>query len=490
MKNSWIFSQPKKEKYIHNYFCACTHEFRIKTNVDEMEAPDVLCPKCGNNYFIDAKEWESGASTKIWKQFFWERDENVDKGIWSVELYFNIPRYSEKVSSIIFEKEKLLVATLSKKSGSRVEFQYGYPVITKYSLYTNEKVQEVKKLLIQDAKEYLFQNLIDNRPFEIEWIKESDLNELSIDEKFNCLNYFLTHKHLKEMSMFHWKMPILQRNTIEYPSQEKMLDYIVDHKKEKSVRKALYRTYMDALEVTGYYPYSDYVFSRVIEDQNFLVELLSIYPAVKQHIFTDETFTNAIEFIEFLKTHYTEKQISRLFIREMQNEKTKRSAALNWRDTLRLIQAPDSFEYLEQFFQKVKLNTKSLHDEVIRVSHLAAFDRGDHSTLVYKPHQKSVEVMIEDLAFRLPKDTVELSKWAQELHNCMFGYANTIKSGRSIIYGVFRENKLLYAVELRAMKIAQALGKFNKKIDEIDMNVIKKWHNDFYIKSITAKGKV
>ena len=490
MKNSWIFSQPKKEKYIHNYFCACTHEFRIKTNVDEMEAPDVLCPKCGNNYFIDAKEWESGASTKIWKQFFWERDENVDKGTWSVELYFKIPRYAEKVSSIIFEKEQLLVATLSQKLGRRVEFQHGYPVIAKYSLYIDEKVQEVKKLLIQDAKEYLFRNLIDNRPFEIEWIKESDLNELSIDEKFNCLNYFLTHKHLKEMSMFHWKMPILQRNTIEYPSQEKMLDYIVDHKKEKSVRKALYRTYMDALEVTGYYPYSDYVFSRVIEDQNFLVELLSIYPAVKQHIFTDETFTNAIEFIEFLKTHYTEKQISRLFIREMQNEKTKRSAALNWRDTLRLIQAPDSFEYLEQFFQKVKLNTKSLHDEVIRVSHLAAFDRGDHSTLVYKPHQKSVEVMIEDLAFRLPKDTVELSKWAQELHNCMFGYANTIKSGRSIIYGVFRENKLLYAVELRAMKIAQALGKFNKKIDEIDMNVIKKWHNDFYIKSITAKGKV
>lgn len=490
MKNSWILSQSEKEKYIHNYFCACTNEFRIKTTVDEVEAPDVLCPKCGNDYFIDAKEWERGSSTKIWKQFYWEREESVNKGTWRVELYFKIPRYSEKDSSIIFDREKLLGATLSQETESKIEFEHAYPVMAKYSLYTDGKVQELKKLLMQDAKEYLFQNLIDNRPFEIEWIKESDLNELSIDDKFKCLNYFLTHKHLKEMNMFHWKMPILQRNTIEYPSQEKMLDYIVGHKTEKSVRKALYKTYMDALEVTGYHPYSDYVFSRVIEDQNFLVELLSIYPAVKQHIFTDETFTYAIEFIEFLKTYYSEKQISKLFISEMQNEKTKRSAALNWRDTLRLIQAPDSFEYLEQFFQKVKLNTKSLHDEVIRVSHLAAFDRGDHSTLAYKPHQNSVEVIVEDLEFRLPKDTVELSEWAKELHNCMFGYANTIKSGRSIIYGVFREYELLYAVELRAMKIAQALGKFNRKIDELDINIIKKWHNDFYIKSITAKGKI
>ncbi|MDQ7060868.1 MAG: hypothetical protein Q9M43_06900 [Sulfurimonas sp.] len=68
-------------------------------------------------------------------------------------------------------------------------------------------------------------------------------------------------------------------------------------------------------------------------------------------------------------------------------------------------------------------------------------------------------------------------------YNCMFGYVNTIKSGRSIIYGVFRDNELLYAVELRAMQIAQALGKFNKKIDELDMNIIKKWHKEKYISS-------
>ncbi|MBT5934893.1 MAG: hypothetical protein HOG88_06070, partial [Sulfurimonas sp.] len=49
-------------------------------------------------------------------------------------------------------------------------------------------------------------------------------------------------------------------------------------------------------------------------------------------------------------------------------------------------------------------------------------------------------------------------------------------------------DELLYAIELRAVKIAQALGKFNRKIDEVDMDIIKKWHNENYIKSITIEG--
>ena len=34
------------------------------------------------------------------------------------------------------------------------------------------------------------------------------------------------------------------------------------------------------------------------------------------------------------------------------------------------------------------------------------------------------------------------------------------------------------------MKIAQALGKFNRKIEVEDMSIIKKWYTDKYIKEI------
>ncbi|MBT5934851.1 PcfJ domain-containing protein, partial [Sulfurimonas sp.] len=349
----------------------------------------------------------------------------------------------------------------------------------------DERIQEIKKLLVNDAKEYLFQNLFENKPNIIDWIEEVDIKNLDIDQKFRCLQYFLGHSHLKEMNMFHWQMNMLQTFTLEYQSEQKMLQFIINNKEEKSIKKAFYITYENSLKVTGYYPYSDFVFSRTIDDKNFLTQLLSIYPAVKQHIFSDENFSNAIEFIHFLKLHYTEKQIVKIFLMEMQEEQTKSRALSHWIDTLRLMQIAGMFEYLEEHFWKVKRNTKNLHDEITRISHLAAFDRGDHSTLVYKSHQNSVEVAVEDLEFRLPVDTVELSEWAKELHNCMFGYVNTIKSGRSIIYGVFRADELLYAIELRAVKIAQALGKFNRKIDEVDMDIIKKWHNENYIKSIT-----
>jgi len=190
MKNSWTLSQTLEDNYIHNYFCTCTNKFTIKTNSDEIEAPDVLCPKCGNDYFIDAKEWESGTATKIWKQFFWEREECVNANGWSVELYFKIPRFSDVDSNITLERQKLLGASLSQKAGSRVQFQHSYPVSAKYSLYSNEKVQEVKKLLIQDAKEYLFQNFIDIIPSSINWIQAADLKVLNIDESITIYYFY------------------------------------------------------------------------------------------------------------------------------------------------------------------------------------------------------------------------------------------------------------------------------------------------------------
>jgi len=67
-------------------------------------------------------------------------------------------------------------------------------------------------------------------------------------------------------------------------------------------------------------------------------------------------------------------------------------------------------------------------------------------------------------------------------------WVSELKCHRCPICSVFCTDELLYAIELRAVKIAQALGKFNRKIDEVDMDIIKKWHNENYIKSITIEG--
>lgn len=487
-KNSWILSINSKEQseYQHNYFCKCNTKFVLKTSLDNPNPPDVLCPKCGNDYFIDVHEWEGGNKTKIWKQFFWNNEKVHTNSRWSVKLYFMIPVHSPENNLITLKKQDLLTLYLNKdgsSENSQRDLKYKYPVISKYSVFLHGRPQEIKKILVEDSTELMYQFVMENKTKQIAWIDKKEIDKETVDSRLECISYFLKHHYLQELELFHWKMPILQHNLQKYPTQLKMLDYIVQHKDKKAVRKALYVSYANALSVTGYYPYSDFVFSRAIDDQNFLAKLLAIFPAVKQHIFTDETFVNAIKFIIFLKNHYSEKQISKLFLQEMQDEKDHKKALLTWRDTLRMINYQGSFEHLDQYFQKVHLTTGNLHDELIRVLHLASFEKENNSVFIYNKYQNESQIIFENLLFRLPIDKEELSLWAKKLHNCMFGYAREIEDGKSIIYGVFKNNKLVYAVELKAMQIIQALGTSNTIIHNEDMQIIKRWHSEYYIDS-------
>ena len=49
----------------------------------------------------------------------------------------------------------------------------------------------------------------------------------------------------------------------------------------------------------------------------------------------------------------------------------------------------------------------------------------------------------------------------------------------SIIYGVFKEQSLLYAVELKNNRIVQVKGYSNKNIGDEDMRVVREWVNKF-----------
>lgn len=71
----------------------------------------------------------------------------------------------------------------------------------------------------------------------------------------------------------------------------------------------------------------------------------------------------------------------------------------------------------------------------------------------------------------------------QQLYNCMYGYSSAIKEGRSIIYSVYKDGILTYAVEIVGNKIIQALGKYNAKIDKEDRDIIDMWFKEVYIKS-------
>lgn len=488
-KNSWSFSilNPTIRKYEHHYFCSCSKKFKVRTEINGSEAPDVvLCPVCGNDYFKDSIAFENMSSTRIWKEFKWLSRVSEDTECWRVTLKYESPIYSYDTRSVKLIEKNLLSITLLKDGSQSYIVSYLSEIISRYSLFLDDKVQQLKRVLLDEAKESLYSYVIMNKSRSIAWIDENEIKDFPVDNRLEYITFFLRNPHLKEHRFFFWQMEQIHNHTMQYSTQIEMLDFIADNRKEKSVKKALYQCYEDSMNHIGcYYPYADYIFSRSIENIDLLIKLYRLYPAIKEHIFTDENFSVAIEFMLFLKQHYTEKQIVKLFVEDIQNKKEYKNRLNNWRDTLRMLRTRNAFNYLEEHFSKVKLTTKKLHDEIIRVFHIVSYELDAKENFEYDKKYLSACKRYEDLEFRLPATVKELSLWAKILHNCMFGYSRRIHQEESIIYGVFRAEELLYAVELNDFRIVQAKAIFNQDIESDDMNIINNWQKNFYkIKNI------
>lgn len=100
----------------------------------------------------------------------------------------------------------------------------------------------------------------------------------------------------------------------------------------------------------------------------------------------------------------------------------------------------------------------------------------------YLDNDRKAQTTMEDLTYRLPQDSRQLHEWSQVMHNCMYGYASTIEKGESLIYGVFREDALQYAIEIHRHRVIQALGRYNARIIEEDRNAIDRWFRKIYVK--------
>ncbi len=483
--NSWLLQMKdeKGAKNIYHYFCYCGQEFRLKTHKSMDEVESLKCPFCANDYFKDAVAFADMKSTKIWKQFAWQRSLCEDEHSWNITLKYEIPVVNSQTQEIDFRDEKLLNIQLQKDGLQAFKVAHHSKIHFKYSLYMNDKSMLLKELLTEDAQKHLYEYLLLHRTQNIEWIDEGRIVLLSLSQKLKYISYFLKNSHLKEHEFFYWKMDAILADSSEYKTQEEMLAFVSNHRKEKSIKKRLYKGYEEAMKHKAYHPYSDYVFARVIDNTDLLAQLYDIYPAIKEHLFTDNTFTVAREFLLFLKEHYAEKQIVRFFCIDIQNETEYKNRLLLWRDTLQLLRTRGMFAALHEHFTKQKLTVQMLHDEVSRVSHLLSYEYAQKEEFEYEDIYLNTSQQYRGFEFKLPQTVQELSLWAKDLRNCMLGYAKRVHEQTSVIYGVFKEGTLLYAIELRGVKIVQSLGKYNAKIDEDDMQIIREWRDsNFTIK--------
>ena len=480
-KNSWILSVNNAiaNKISHHYFCCCSHRFVLNTSLYEPEAPDVLCPLCGNSYFINIQEFISKDGVRIYKDFRWEIKEYVRDESWSVTLFFTFPEYIETSDTIHLVQQKLLTLSLKKDGKTNLKTAYHLEVILKYSLFKNDKVIPLKRTMLNDAQEKLCNFILNHITKEIPWIDRKKVQMLSLNEQFQYFRFFLQNRYFQEHRFFFWKMKGLAFDFSRPVSQTEALHFVGNMRQEKVVKRALYQSYEDAMQKTGYYyPYSDYVFSRTLDNIDLLAQLYALHPVIKQNLFASETVSAAIILINFLKNHYTEKQIVNLFTKDIQDVNGYKEKLLFFRDALNMINVHNAICSLEQHFMKVKLTAKKLHDEIVRVYHIVSYELDAKEEFEYDQIYLSACQEYEGLEFRLPLTVKELSLWAKLLHNCMFGYTKRIHQHNSIIYGIFENDELLYAIELNGFRLVQAKGVSNSMVLDKVVNVINSWKSN------------
>jgi hypothetical protein len=145
-----------------------------------------------------------------------------------------------------------------------------------------------------------------------------------------------------------------------------------------------------------------------------------------------------------------------------------------------MLRVPGMAPLAREHLHRVPANWKQLHDALVSLHRLHRFSTKGNRSFLYRKQVHQAEGTWEGLSYRLPEGIEELHHWAKELGNCLFSYGTTIQKGESLIFGIFKEGNLTYAIEIRRMELVQARARFNRKIPPVDMKKIGVWFKRVY----------
>lgn len=476
-KNSWYL----KTGQTHHFLCGCGQvDACTDAIILTIHHPDHWCSKCTNTHYLDSVMLLTNPRVTRWSIVNWDTEKIKSEGKWVVMAYAFIPVFNYTLQKIEYRKRILATNTLHF-TGEHSYEEYDPMIINKYVYNHAQKASLIKDLVAQELEERLFTFVLSAPNETIAWMDHEKMHKMPAQEGIKLLSFFLEHQHLKEDDFFYWDdFEMLQEISKDYPSLKEMLFYISNNRKEKNIKKAYFESYERSMKTRNRYSYkADYLFARHIDDRNFLLKLIKIDPPIKYLLFDEVELITVGNFFAFIKERYTQKAVTKLF-----TEVDKQTFRYNniVRDTLWMFRGM-SVDYIQEHFRKVPLNFSRLHDELILINTLRKASLNGKIAFEYHDNDLKAQIQNELFEFRLPKTILVLQQWAQQLSNCMFGYSAAIHQGQSIIYGVFKDGVLTYAIEIKNNKIIQALGKHNKPIESEDRAEIDSWFKDTYIDS-------
>ena len=283
-RNSWYL----RTGQIHHFICKCGQVDQFINVVTQLHHPNHVCSHCGNKHYLDSAMFLHNKKVKRWSVFHWDIETIKIEESWMVSAYATIPVFDYALQKIRLKKIVLATTTLDFHGEST--YHEDHPTIMGKYIYNHlESAITIKELVDKELEEYLGQFVLEDPIETIMWVKEEALSQYTSKEKLKFFSFFLTHPHLQEYDFFHWdNFEIFADISQEHNTVDKLLSHVFNHRKEKSIKKAYFKSYTQSMQTNGSYNHkADYLFVRHINDRNFLLTLINMNVETKHILFNE-----------------------------------------------------------------------------------------------------------------------------------------------------------------------------------------------------------
>ena len=465
--NSWSVLIPnlQLQNFEYLYICKCGNHFMLPNFHKEL-----CCDKCLEKRIFLPNDLNISDGVNCLEGFHYEVLHSSTNDNETFKFFFLKPIVNNTSNHISFIKEVVLEVSIVQNKTFITHSEN--KKILEFDITKNGNRMRLKEIIYQELYQRLFatkyQQVLAKKDLESGLL---DIESLEQYEKLSACLFLLDYQNINSIDCSFWDKDFIKVTGFDYSFHIAISNILNQKDYCRSIKKTFFNSYLQAMERKKYDPSFDYIVSRVFEDVNLLKELLevdldskAIFCQKKEHI------GEYIDFLNFLKTFYTQKMICKII-------KSSFSQNGMLEDSVLMFQTLQKHKDFR--FEKQKPNIYFIHNFLVTHTNKQKIYRLKKIVFGYTKEQYEMETNFKDLKFVLPKTNHELFLWGSLLKNCLYSYLNKINSKSIIIVGVFKNDKLQYALELTNGKIHQKSGYNNKAVDESDLEVIGEWSGNF-----------
>lgn len=339
--------------------------------------------------------------------------------------------YHFKISK---NKLNLYVTTNINKSIRRISPQR-LECIINWQMPVFNKGRKIRGIFYPHFKKFLYSWLI-KKGFKLPRIK--NFTNISLEQIF-CLCNYTFYSQLKDKELLSMVRPCFLKSALESKDYSQFCRRLVGYNK-KFLRRLVSKNFFDQEKLLTYY-----ILRGLVIPENYrFIKSIRFHNGIR--VFYLQKKIRSIR--KFLR-NFSKKRVEILFSKRV-NLFVLDDAVRQWEEKsnhLILPKNPKSInelhDYISQEYRKLRFNKKGLKESV---------------------WWKLDNEQIGDLIVKVARTNYDLIDWGQTMNNCIAGYQNS----DSTLLGLYRDNDLVYNIEISHNDIRQFYAECNRKPDKKD----------------------